>query len=316
MGRVVSLLCATIAIVAAAPAVASAAPPWPDSVALPAGFYPEGIAVGRGHDFYVGSLRDGAIYAGDLRTGAGAVLAPGAPGRVIAGIAFDERSGLLWGVGVGSGAGRAFAFDGATGALVAEVPVPGAFLNDLAITREAIYITDSMAGVLWRLPLDRRGRPAGPATAIALGGDFQFVGSGPLPINLNGIVATPDGRTLIAVHSALGVLYRIDPATGVATLIDLDGGSVAFGDGLVLQGRTLYVVQNFLEQVAVVRLAPDLSEGRIERSITSDLFRVPTTAARFGSSLYLVNARFDAGFPPFLGGQPMMLDYDVVRVRR
>jgi hypothetical protein len=75
-------------------------------------------------------------------------------------------------------------------------------------------------------------------------------------------------------------------------------------------------VQNFLNQVAVVSLDPQLSAGRVTELITSDLFRVPTTGARFGNSLYLVNARFDVAFPPFLGGELMALDYDVVRVRR
>ena len=36
----------------------------------------------------------------------------------------------------------------------------------------------------------------------------------------------------------------------------------------------------------------------IEEVITSDLFQVPATAARFGSRLAVVNAKFDTGFPP------------------
>ena len=51
-------------------------------------------------------------------------------------------------------------------------------------------------------------------------------------------------------------------------------------------------------------------------TITSDLFRVPSTAAVLGSRLYLVNARFDVALPPFLGGEPMTIDYDVVWVPR
>jgi hypothetical protein len=84
----------------------------------------------------------------------------------------------------------------------------------------------------------------------------------------------------------------------------------------VLNGNTLYVVQNFLNQVSVVSLDRELTAERVTEVITSDLFRVPSTAARFGNSLNVVNARFDVALPPFLGGQPMVLDYDVVRVRR
>lgn len=310
------VLVAVVATVIGSSVSVAASPSFPESVALPDGFYPEGIAVGRGHDFYVGSLLDGAVYQGDLRTGQGEVVATGVPGRLVAGLSFDVRSGLLWGVGSDAGAGRAFVFDGRTGDRVAEVEIAGAFLNDIVVTREAAYITDSFSDVLWSIPLDRRGRPAGPARAIPLQGDFTFVTEGDLPLNLNGIDATRDGRQLVAVHSTLGVLYRIDPRTGIATQIDLDQDDVPSGDGIVLHGNTLYVVQNFLNQVAVISVRPDLSAGHVTRLITSDLFRVPTTAARFGSSLYLVNARFDVGFPPVLGGEPMSLDYDIVRVPR
>src|SRR5664279_1068714 len=47
---------------------------FPQIISLPNGFQPEGISAGRGTSFYVGSLVDGAIYRGDVRTGAGSVL--------------------------------------------------------------------------------------------------------------------------------------------------------------------------------------------------------------------------------------------------
>lgn len=298
-------------VLAGSPATAAT---FPERIPLPDGFYPEGIEVGTGHDFYVGSLLDGAVYKGDLRTGEGAVLTAGVEGRFVAGLKYDRRSGLLWAVG-GDGEGtKLFAFDGASGDLIHEIPIPGVFINDLVVTRDALYITDSLADQLWTVPLTNRGAPAGPPRAIPLSGDFQFVTEGELPINLNGIDATANGRTLIAVHSTLGVLYRIDAATGKATEIDLGGGAVPSGDGIVLHGKKLYVVQNFLNTVAVVKLRPDLASGQVVDTITSDLFRVPATAARFGSRLYVVNARFDIALPPLLGGELMALDYDVVRV--
>ena len=42
----------------------------------------------------------------------------------------------------------------------------------------------------------------------------------------------------------------------------------------------------------------DLTSGVVEQVITSDLFQIPTTAARFGNRLAVVNAKFDTGFPP------------------
>ena len=68
------------------------------------------------------------------------------------------------------------------------------------------------------------------------------------------------------------------------------------GDGIRLEGQTLYVVRNFYNQIAVVRLNQDLTAGAIKRTIADPKFRVPTTLALFGSSLYAVNARFDT--PP------------------
>jgi sugar lactone lactonase YvrE len=304
------------ALLVAVPATASW-PTFPASIPLPNGFYPEGVAVGTGNDFYVGSLLDGAVYAGDLRSGTGEILAEGTEGRVVVGLSFDARSGLLWAAGVEGGSGAALAFDTDTGELVHAVPVPGAqFLNDIVVTRHALYLTDSFSDQLWTVPLDRRGSPAGGARALPLSGDFEFVTTGELPLNLNGIDATANGQTLIAVHTSLGLLYRIDPVTGVATEIDLRGAGVPTGDGILLHGRTLYVVQNFLNQVAVLQLSPDLGSGELVDELTSELFRIPTTVARAGNRLVLVNARFDVAFPPSFGGEPVSIDYDVVQLRR
>jgi hypothetical protein len=101
----------------------------------------------------------------------------------------------------------------------------------------------------------------------------------------------------------------VDPATGVATRIDLGTGAVPNGDGLLLQGKTLYVVQNQLNQIAVVKLNSDFTSGTIASTITSPLFRVPTTIARIGDLLYAVNARFGTTPTPDT-------EYEVVHVPR
>jgi hypothetical protein len=117
--------------------------------------------------------------------------------------------------------------------------------------------------------------------------------TGPNAFNLNGIERTPDGRALLAIQSATGTLYRIDLRTGDATVVDLGAGvGLPNGDGLLLHGRILYVVQNQLNQVAVVRLNRAGTEGEIVDTLTDDRFDVPTTVARKGDSLYLPNARF------------------------
>ena len=60
---------------------------------------------------------------------------------------------------------------------------------------------------------------------------------------------------------------------------------------MLLKGRTLYVVQNRLNQVAVVKLNRAGTAG-VVRSVTDPGFDVPATVDDFGHSLYLPNARF------------------------
>ena len=128
-----------------------------------------------------------------------------------------------------------------------------------------MYFTDSRRPWLYRLPLGHHGElpDASDVQTIPLSGDYVHdptVGVN----NLNGIVATPNGKMLIAVQSNTASLLRIDPGTGVADTIELTGGDATNGDGLLLVGRTLYVVQNFRNQVAVIHLAlrPRLGYGR------------------------------------------------------
>lgn len=280
---------------------------FPEVIPLPDGFQPEGIAAGKGTTFYVGSIPTGAVYRGNIRTGAGAVLVPEQDGRAAIGMKFDRRTGLLF--VAGGPTGSAFIYDGSSGKTIAVIQLTDStetFINDVIITRRAAYFTDSFQPVLYRVPLRRNGRLPDPPVSevVSLGGDFEFV---PGEFNTNGIAATPNGRTLIIVNSALGALYTVDPEDGEATLIDLGNETVPNGDGILLHGKTLYVVQNFLNQIAVVELNSKLRSGSIERTITSPFFRIPTTIARFGISLYAVNARFDTTPTPDT-------EYEVVRV--
>jgi hypothetical protein len=79
-------------LLAQAPTGARAAATWPDVIALPNGWLPEGVVTGHGPVIYSGSRANGAIYAADLRTGEGAIIVPGQAGRVAVGLSFDARS--------------------------------------------------------------------------------------------------------------------------------------------------------------------------------------------------------------------------------
>jgi hypothetical protein len=97
-------------------------------------------------------------------------------------------------------------------------------------------------------------------------------------------------------HSANAQLYTVDPASGASAIIA--SVSVPNVDGIVLEAGRLWAVQNFSNQITRIQLAPNLASGVVEEVITSDRFQIPTTAARFGSRLAVVNAKFDTGIPP------------------
>ena len=101
--------------------------------------------------------------------------------------------------------------------------------------------------------------------------------------------------TLEHVAAEVDTPGRTRSGTGATRRIDLGGYVLEGGDGLLLHGRTLYVVQNRLNKIAVFRLTGDLRRGTLTRTITDPDFYVPTTIDRLGSRIYAVNARFGNG---------------------
>jgi hypothetical protein len=309
MRLVVTLLSAAVASLLVGPA---AAVPRPSSIPLPVDFQPEGIAVGEGNTFYVGSLRDGDIYRGDLRSGAGEIFVD-VDDRVAVGM--RVVSALGWLVVAGGPTGHAWVYDTEDGTTVADLVLgaPGAtFSNDVAVTSNALYFTDTFAPLIYEVPIRADGS-FGDTRPITVTGPAAATGG----FGLNGIDSTHRGW-LIVNHTDLGILALVDPSTGVSREIPLTGPDLVATtlDGLQLEGRTAWVVQNFDNSVARVKLSPDLTRGRVVEVIRSDLFRVPTTVARKGSTLALVNGRFDLGFPPPFGpGAPEGTDFDVVQIR-
>ncbi|MFE2045134.1 superoxide dismutase [Streptomyces sp. NPDC059477] len=284
---------ATLAAVAATTGTARAgsgdgdSAPWPTEFPLPDGFLPEGITIGSRPYAYLGSRANGAVLRTDLRTGRGEILHPGAPGTVSIGLKLDT-DGLLY--IAGGGGGTATIIDTRTGGqrtthtLTTAAP---AFINDVILTGDRAWFTDSRNPVLYGVP---RARGAKDIRELPLTGDWVQL---PDVNNANGVVATPDGTDLIVVKSTPGELYRVSLRTGTARRFTLTGAdSVAAGDGLVRIGHTLYVVQNRLNQVTVWDLDLTRTHATLRRTITDPRFDIPTTAARHGNRLYLVNARF------------------------
>ncbi|MEV8532494.1 superoxide dismutase [Streptomyces sp. NPDC051211] len=266
----------------------------PELITTPPGFQPEGIAVGPDGIAYTGSMIDGALYAFDLATGRGRIISPGR-GPASIGLKVDPYGRLLV---AGGGSGEIRVVRPGDGRVLATYQAGTGvnFVNDVVAGRSSAWFTDSFNDVLYRLPV-WPGSPA-PASAlrrIPLGGEWVPTPPGGQVWGANGIERTPDGRSLLVVNDNAPALFRVDPRTGEATRTVLEGGGeVSFGDGLVVDGCTLYVVRNWAYAVDVFRIAADGSRARFVKRITDPRFDLPTTAAVYGGRLYVVNARFDA----------------------
>ena len=293
------LVATAVVMLAVASGVAAAAPSYPSTIALPRAFQPEGIAI-RGNTFYVGSIPTGSVYRGNLRTGTGSVFIQ-RTGRAAIGVEADNRSRLFV---AGGPTGKAFVYNARTGADIASYDLAPGFINDVVATRTGAYFTNSNRAELYRIPIGNGGRLGSTVQTIALKPPY-VQGAG---FNVNGIDATPNGRWLVIVQSSTGKLFRVNPSTGATVEIALGGESVPNGDGILLDGKTLYVVQNQLNRIAVIRVNATLTSGRVVTRITDARFAVPTTIDDLGRRLYAVNARF--------GSPPATTDYQVVQVRK
>ncbi|GGM12404.1 superoxide dismutase [Dactylosporangium sucinum] len=284
---------------ATAAGTANSSGKFPEIIDLPAGFQPEGITAGPGTTFYVGSLATGAIYRGDIATGKGSTLVHNTD-KAALGLEFD-RHGRLWAAGAGTGGATVYS---ATGRTLAQYSFNGTFVNDVVVTEDAAYFTDSYQPLLYVVPLRKHQLPGQDAVrTIRLPGELGDAAG----FN-NGIEATPDGR-LIIVQMLADRLLSFDPKRGTAGRIDLGGASVLQGDGLLRRGQHLYVVRNFFNVIAKFRLHPSLRKAELAEEITHPRFDIPATVAGFGSHLYAVNARFNIEVPT------PETTYNVVRVR-
>jgi Cu-Zn family superoxide dismutase len=298
-------LAAVAAIAATVLASAALAQTLPDAYPLPGeAVFPEGIALdpeaGR---FYVGATNGGTLYRADIASGEVEVFAEGTQPTAI-GMEVDPY-GRLWVAGGPSG--NVYVYDTASGDLLRSYETPasdGTFLNDLAFARDAVYVTDSQRPVLFRIGA---GETLGELDAFVSfeGTPFAYVDG----FNANGVVVAPGGWSLVIVSSATGELYRVGLGDGAVSRVASSAEPVTAGDGLVLDGSTLYVVRNQLGQIDRLTLS---SSGRAVapagEPIRSEAFHFPTTAAVLDGSLFVVNSQFDRQ-----GGTPD-LPFEVVRI--
>jgi sugar lactone lactonase YvrE len=282
--------------------VATAAPAGatllPKVIALPNGYQPEGIAT-KGATFYVGSVADGAIVRGNVLTGRVTPFVAGTPGDATAGLEVSDN--LLFAAGAATGTLKVY--DLRTGRKLADrrvAPAGESFINDVSVLGGNAYWTDSFKAQLYVTPI--HGRHIGAARTLPTPDITLAAG-----FNANGIETTPDHRALLVIQSNTGLLHRVDPRTGRSTVVDVGGADLTNGDGILLRGRTLYVVRNQNNQIVKIALNRAGTAGRVTGVLTDPALDVPATIAPFGPFLYAANARFSTPPTP-------TTPYSVVRI--
>jgi hypothetical protein len=278
--------------------------PFPKLVSALTGAPPEGFAIGRSYTAYNGSI-DGSIYKMNLRTGEGEILVEAEPDFDIftdcykLGMRVDPRSNYLF--VAGCQIGNAYVFDAETGEEIMQYQLAPEFatvINDLTITKDAVYFTDSFLPVLYRLPLGPRGRiPANADAATVIPLPDNFINLDPFCCAGNGIVSSADGKTLIVGHSNNAQLFRVDTTTGDVDEIIVDPPLSGFLDGIVLHENVLYILTPTFgppdpEMIQVVALDDAWLTGERLGFITDPSLDGPASGGMFGDSLYVNKARY------------------------
>jgi sugar lactone lactonase YvrE len=258
--------------------------------------YPEGIAIDKRGNIYVGLVFDGRIFRlgpdgsrstlTTLPLGGGLLvgLAVDAPGNVYAALAsFDPATHGVWRISPEGASERIAALD------------PAGFPNGLAFDdRGNLFVSDSFLATIWRI-----GRGAGTAEAwlqspLLAGDPVSGFGFG-----ANGL-AFWRGDLYVA-NTDLGSIVRVpvqpDGQAGAPEIYVADP-AIAFADGIAFDVRgSLYVVNSLLTNT-LVRIAPDRTLETL--ATAADGLDYPASVA-FGTGrgertqLYIANvgANFD-----------------------
>ena len=246
--------------------------------------HPEGIAYDSASDsLFVSGAGTGEILRVDRNTGDVTVFVEpsGVQFSVLGLEVADDR---LWVAGAATGEVRAYSLEDGSQVFTATTG-EGGLLNDLTVSSGGdVYVTDSNRPILYRV--------AAGSSEIEewlgfTGTAFEYVDD----VNANGIVVTEDDQHLIIAQLATGQLWLVDIAS--QDVQEIDAGETFQGaDGLVLDGNTLYVVQNGADQIAVVQLAEDWQTGTVSTIYTSPDFIMPATAVLVDNELIVTNTQF------------------------
>ncbi|HEX3762062.1 MAG TPA: hypothetical protein VHW23_25350 [Kofleriaceae bacterium] len=255
---------------------------------------PEGVASdSRGGVFYVGATGDGTIYRGTLGNPSVEVFIPGATGKSA--------------VGLKLALGRLFVAGGTTGDILvydlasrrqvgAFATGAGGFLNDLAILPSGdVFVTDSTRPTLWHVTPAQLRAGSGTPEAISVAPEIVYQAG---QFNLNGIVPVGE-HSLIAVQTVNGALFRIDLERNGRRIQQIAADPVVGGDGMLLDGGRLVVVQGSPAQLTFLDLDRGASRATVVGHLTDPTLRGPSTVARDRDRYLVVNADFATSTTPF-----------------
>ena len=232
------------------------------TIALPPNTFPEGIAVSKGGNLFVGSVARGDIYnvpAGE--TEARLFLPTEVLQNSAIGLTVSTDSQTLWVCDTNPTPAMG---ELATGAVVGigitdgevkarhelEPSATGAFCNDLVMSPDgALWITESFGGRIFRITDDELFDDN--SAEVWLDDPEELAGA---PFGVNGIALL--GGRLFLVNSTYGTLMSIDPSLEnpshddinlIALTEDDDAVALANPDGItVLNDRELLIVENGL----------------------------------------------------------------------
>lgn len=262
---------------------------------------PEGVTAGPGSIMYTSEIYFGGVKTVDVVTGEVTQLVPSAGifQRFSLGLWYAQETIFVAGGGTVVGVPPSLhvysANDGTE--IVTCNPAEGGFLNDLIVDNGFLYVTDSITPNVFAYKV-----------ADLLVGNCDDYSVIPLPESFsgegfyaNGIEVYKQGLIVANVggggFSTTQEFWYIDLESGKGTLLFPNAG-----DGLLVDGDILYSVEPLFNKVAVYELEYEAQEGVKMKllpnaTITSDLFRAPTTVAMYKGTLFLPNSLLDQPNP-------------------
>jgi sugar lactone lactonase YvrE len=172
------------------------------------------------------------------------------------GLAFNPVTRALWVLDFG--AGFVLNVDPQTGNASALAPqFPGSGLN--ALTFDAAgngYVSDSFAGVIWKIPSGGGSASAWKTDALLLGNGTPFVPFGSLtpPFGANGVEFSNDGKTLFVANTAFHQIIQIavnNDGTAGAASIFITG--INAPDGIAIDSNNnIWICANQEDEIVVI----------------------------------------------------------------